>query len=43
MTRISATEEGLVTEKMISYYEAFARGGFALLITEGIYPDTSYS
>jgi 2,4-dienoyl-CoA reductase-like NADH-dependent reductase (Old Yellow Enzyme family) len=43
MTRISATEEGLVTGKMISYYEAFARGGFALLITEGIYPDASYS
>jgi len=43
MTRISATEDGLVTEKMVSYYEAFARGGFALLITEGIYPDTAYS
>jgi 2,4-dienoyl-CoA reductase-like NADH-dependent reductase (Old Yellow Enzyme family) len=43
MTRVSATEDGLVTEKMVSYYEAFARGGFALLITEGIYPDTAYS
>ena len=43
MTRISATEEGLATEKMVSYYEAFARGGFGLLITEGIYPDTAYS
>ncbi|MGB9035167.1 NADH:flavin oxidoreductase [Arthrobacter sp. UCD-GKA] len=43
MTRVSATEDGLVTDKMVSYYEAFARGGFALLITEGIYPDTSYS
>jgi 2,4-dienoyl-CoA reductase-like NADH-dependent reductase (Old Yellow Enzyme family) len=43
MTRISATEDGLVTEKMVSYYAAFARGGFALLITEGIYPDAAYS
>lgn len=42
MTRISAAEDGLVTEKMVSYYEAFARGGFALLITEGIYPDATY-
>lgn len=43
MTRISATVDGLVTQKMLSYYEAFAHGGFALLITEGIYPDTAYS
>jgi 2,4-dienoyl-CoA reductase-like NADH-dependent reductase (Old Yellow Enzyme family) len=43
MTRISATEDGLVTEKMVSYYEAFARGGFGLLITEGIYSDTAHS
>ena len=26
MTRISATEDGLVSEKMVSYYDAFARG-----------------
>lgn len=43
MTRVSATEEGRATEKMMSYYEAFARGGFGLLITEGIYPDTAHS
>lgn len=43
MTRISATEDGLATETMVSYYEAFARGGFGLLITEGIYPDTAHS
>jgi 2,4-dienoyl-CoA reductase-like NADH-dependent reductase (Old Yellow Enzyme family) len=43
MTRISATEEGRATDRMISYYETFARGGFGLLITEGIYPDTSHS
>ncbi|GLB67176.1 NADH:flavin oxidoreductase [Arthrobacter mangrovi] len=43
MTRISATENGHATERMASYYEAYARGGFGLLITEGIYPDTAYS
>jgi 2,4-dienoyl-CoA reductase-like NADH-dependent reductase (Old Yellow Enzyme family) len=43
MTRISATEDGHATERMASYYEAFARGGFGLLITEGIYPDTAFS
>ncbi|MFF0905331.1 UNVERIFIED_CONTAM: NADH:flavin oxidoreductase [Kocuria sp. CPCC 205316] len=42
MTRISATEEGHATDRMVSYYEAFARGGFGLLITEGIYPDAAY-
>ncbi|MFI7482014.1 NADH:flavin oxidoreductase [Kocuria sp. M1R5S2] len=42
MTRISATEEGLVTDRMVSYYEGYARGGFGLLITEGIYPDTAH-
>lgn len=43
MTRISATDDGHATERMASYYEAFARGGFGLLITEGIYPDTAHS
>ena len=43
MTRISATEAGHATERMASYYRAFARGGFGLLITEGIYPDTAHS
>ncbi|MCZ2403873.1 NADH:flavin oxidoreductase [Paenarthrobacter sp. Z7-10] len=43
MTRISATAEGHATDKMVSYYESYARGGFGLLITEGIYPDTAYS
>lgn len=43
MTRISAAEDGRVTDRMIAYYEAFARGGFGLLITEGIYTDTAYS
>lgn len=43
MTRISATEDGHATERMASYYQGFARGGFGLLITEGIYPDTAHS
>jgi 2,4-dienoyl-CoA reductase-like NADH-dependent reductase (Old Yellow Enzyme family) len=43
MTRISATEEGLVTERNARYYAKFARGGFGLIITEGTYPDTEYS
>jgi 2,4-dienoyl-CoA reductase-like NADH-dependent reductase (Old Yellow Enzyme family) len=43
MTRISATPEGLTTEAMARYYERFARGGFALVITEGIYTDQAYS
>lgn len=43
MTRTSATPEGLATDQMVSYYTSFARGGFGLIITEGIYPDDTYS
>ena len=43
MTRISATPEGVPTEVMARYYARFARGGFGLIITEGIYTDQSYS
>lgn len=43
MTRTSATPEGLATGQMASYYTSFARGGFGLIITEGIYPDQKYS
>jgi 2,4-dienoyl-CoA reductase-like NADH-dependent reductase (Old Yellow Enzyme family) len=43
MTRTSATEEGLATDQMVSYYTKFARGGFGLIITEGVYPDNKYS
>jgi 2,4-dienoyl-CoA reductase-like NADH-dependent reductase (Old Yellow Enzyme family) len=39
MTRVSATAEGIPTERMQSYYRIFAEGGFALLITEGTYID----
>ncbi len=39
MSRVSATAEGLATDEMKDYYFAFAIGGFAVIITEGIYTD----
>ncbi|CQD12329.1 NADH:flavin oxidoreductase [Mycobacterium lentiflavum] len=39
MTRVSATADGLPTDRIASYYRAFALGGFGLLITEGLYID----
>ena len=35
MSRVSAAEGGLATQRMQRYYAAFARGGFAVVITEG--------
>lgn len=43
MTRVSATAEGVPTTRMRDYYEGFARGGFGLVITEGIYTDRAFS
>lgn len=43
MTRISATTEGLVTERNESYYGVYADGGFGLLLTEGLYLDEQAS
>jgi 2,4-dienoyl-CoA reductase-like NADH-dependent reductase (Old Yellow Enzyme family) len=43
MTRISATRDGRATETMTRYYERFARGGFGMVITEGIYTDQAFS
>lgn len=43
MTRVSAEPEGTANELMRDYYQAFAEGGFGLLISEGIYTDTAYS
>ncbi|MFJ7667416.1 NADH:flavin oxidoreductase [Lysinibacillus sp. NPDC097195] len=43
MTRISATEEGLVTDIMAAYYRSFAEGDFGLIITEGTYIDQKHS
>jgi len=43
MTRVSATPDGVPTAEMADYYAGFAEGGFGLVITEGTYPDSSYS
>ena len=43
MTRLSATDGGLVTDRMVRYYEQFARGGWGLIETEGTYIDAEYS
>ncbi|KXS37487.1 NADH:flavin oxidoreductase [Modicisalibacter tunisiensis] len=43
MTRVSGTAEGHATAAMRDYYRDFAAGGFATLITEGIYTDEAYS
>jgi len=39
MTRVSATENGVPTERMARYYAEYAHGEFGLILTEGIYPD----
>lgn len=43
MTRVSASDTGLATEAMAHYYERFAKGGFGLVITEGLYTDQQFS
>ncbi|WP_085664878.1 NADH:flavin oxidoreductase [Pseudomonas sp. B5(2017)] len=43
MTRVSASETGDATAAMAHYYERFAKGGFGLVITEGLYTDQQYS
>ena len=43
MTRVSATDDGLATDEMASYYHDFARGGFGIVITEGTYTDEDAS
>lgn len=43
MTRVSATADGHATQQMADYYEAFAAGGFGLVITEGIYTDKAHA
>ncbi|WP_343562163.1 NADH:flavin oxidoreductase [Kiloniella sp. b19] len=43
MTRISALPSGEVGPLMSDYYKAFADGGFAAVITEGVYTDELYS
>jgi 2,4-dienoyl-CoA reductase-like NADH-dependent reductase (Old Yellow Enzyme family) len=43
MTRVSARPDGVPTSEMADYYTEFARGGFGLVVTEGVYTDASYS
>jgi 2,4-dienoyl-CoA reductase-like NADH-dependent reductase (Old Yellow Enzyme family) len=43
MTRVSAQLDGTVGPLMKEYYEDFAKGGFGLVITEGLYTDELYS
>nr|WP_100148291.1 NADH:flavin oxidoreductase [Achromobacter arsenitoxydans] len=43
MTRVSATADGRATAQMADYYEAFAVGGFGLVITEGVYTDKAHA
>ncbi|MEE6168259.1 MULTISPECIES: NADH:flavin oxidoreductase [unclassified Mycolicibacterium] len=43
MSRVSAAPDGTPTEAMADYYTEFACGGFGLVITEGVYTDTSHS
>src|ERR1700761_3779165 len=43
MSRVSASDDGRATDVMAKYYERYARGGFGLVITEGIYTDQAFS
>lgn len=43
MSRVSAGTDGTPTKAMADYYARYAEGGFALIITEGIYTDEAYS
>jgi NADH:flavin oxidoreductase / NADH oxidase family/Histidine kinase-, DNA gyrase B-, and HSP90-like ATPase len=43
MTRVSAMADGTPTARMVEYYQAFAAGGFGLIVTEGTYPDDRFS
>ena len=43
MTRVTATEQGVPTQAMHDYYLRFAKGGFGLVVTEGLYTDKAYS
>jgi 2,4-dienoyl-CoA reductase-like NADH-dependent reductase (Old Yellow Enzyme family) len=43
MSRVTATKDGQVTEIMSRYYERYARGGFGMVITEGIYTDRTFA
>ena len=43
MTRVTASETGAPTRAMHDYYARFAKGGFAMVISEGLYTDKAFS
>jgi 2,4-dienoyl-CoA reductase-like NADH-dependent reductase (Old Yellow Enzyme family) len=43
MSRVSASEVGVPTGRMRDYYASFAHGGFAMVITEGLYTDAHFA
>jgi 2,4-dienoyl-CoA reductase-like NADH-dependent reductase (Old Yellow Enzyme family) len=43
MSRVSTAGDGIPTDNMVDYYEAFADGGFGLIVTEGTYIDDAHS
>lgn len=43
MTRVTASADGMPTATMRDYYRRFARGGFAMVMTEGLYTDKAYA
>ncbi|WP_394782143.1 NADH:flavin oxidoreductase [Undibacterium sp.] len=43
MTRVTADAAGVPTATMRDYYARFAKGGFGLIITEGLYIDKAFS
>lgn len=43
MTRVTADAAGLPTPAMRQYYKRFAKGGFGLVITEGLYTDKAFA
>ncbi|KGX83137.1 NADH:flavin oxidoreductase [Pontibacillus marinus] len=43
MTRVTAESDGRANDRMKQYYERYAKGGFAAIISEGIYTDKKHS
>ncbi len=43
MTRVTAESDGRANDRMKHYYERYAKGGFAAIISEGIYTDQKHS
>jgi 2,4-dienoyl-CoA reductase-like NADH-dependent reductase (Old Yellow Enzyme family) len=43
MTRVSAANDGRITDQIVRYYERFACGGWGLIVTEATYCDDEYS